>query len=95
MYPNLELEGYKCFAKHRERKKNAKRDSGGFYIRRNICDGINLKKWDYEDGMCLELDKDFFGLEEDTCILNIYMRGSNSTRNDLEVGLDCWENLFE
>ena len=45
--------------------------------------------------MCLLLDKAFFGLKEDTYVLNVYMRGSHSTRQDLDNGLDCWEILFE
>ena len=62
VYFNIELDSYKCFAKHRERKKSAKRDSGGLvrYIRKNICEGITLKHWDWEDGMYFKLDKDFF-----------------------------------
>ena len=94
---NLDLKGYDCFSKHRERKKNSKSSSGGLvcYIRKNISSGVSLKQWDWEDGMCLLLDKAFFGLQEDTFVLNVYMRGSNSTRQDLDNGLDCWEILFE
>ena len=93
----LDLKGYDCISKHRERKKHAKRDSGGLvcYIRKQISQGIKLKPWEWEDGMCLFLDKRFFGLSEDTYLLHVYMRGSNSTRNDLVIGLDCWEILFE
>ena len=59
---NLELKGYDCFFKHRERKKRAKRNSGGLacYIRKNISYGVSLKQWEWEDGMCLLFDKDFF-----------------------------------
>ena len=45
-----------------EEKKNARRDSGGLvcYIKNNIIKGIDNINWDFEDGLCFKLNKNFF-----------------------------------
>ena len=57
----LELEGYTCFSKHRDRKLKSRRSSGGLvcYARHDISKGVTLLDWNWEDGLCLRLDKDF------------------------------------
>ena len=50
--------------KHRIRKKNAKRDSGGLvcYFKKYLFDGVSEIKWEFEDGVCIRLDRYFFWL---------------------------------
>ena len=81
--------------KHRVKKKNAKRESGGLvcFFRTGVLDGISEVKWDFEDGMCLKLDKCFFGWERDMYILFVYMRPGTSSRGDLDVDVDIFELL--
>ena len=76
------LNGYVCFGKYRRRKKRAKRDSGGLvcFVRESVSKGVTIENWDYEDGMCMKLNKECFGWVEDLFLLLVYMRASTSTR---------------
>ena len=64
-FSKIEIDGNERVCKHRKRKKNAKRDSGGLvcYFSKNIFKGVYCEHWDNEDGVCFKLDKDFFWLE--------------------------------
>ena len=94
-HSNVSLDGYKPYCKHRKRKKGAKRDSGGLvvYIREDKIGGVEQVGWDFEDGMCFKLDKLFFGWSEDIYLLCVYMRSAKSTRESMNVDLDCYQVL--
>ena len=83
----------KPFCKHRDRKVNARRDSGGLcvFFRKCIVKGISEVPWDFEDGMCFKLDKCYFGWKEDMYLLCVYMRPEYSSRADLDVDNDIYE----
>ena len=65
----LKLNGFdEPICKHRPRKQNARRDSGGIciFIKPNISKGISPVKWnEFEDGIVLKLDKFYFGFSQD------------------------------
>ena len=59
----LELGGFVCpFVKHRSKRRNAKRHSGGVvcFIKNHIKEGISEEPWDFDDGIIIRLDKVFF-----------------------------------
>ena len=90
----LDLEEFEePYCKHRSRKVNARRDSGGLcvFFRKCIAKGITEITWDYEDGMCFKLDKRFFGWEKDLYLLFVYMRPVSSSRADLDLDIDKFE----
>ena len=92
-HSNLDIDDFVVFSKHRVKKKNARRDSGGLvcYFRKNVAKGVSEMKWLFEDGMCFKLDKDYFGWERDVILLFVYMRARDSTREDMNVGLNCYD----
>ena len=94
---SIGISGFKNFCKHRERRKNAKRDSGGLvvYVKESIEGGVHVEEWDFEDGMCFRLDGVFFGWKEDIFILCVYMRPKSSTRECVNVDVDCYDMLEE
>ena len=85
---NLRVTDYNALFKHRRRKKKAKRDSGGIacFYKKSLSSGITLHDWDFEDGICLKLDKVFFTLENDVFVLSPYIRPQSSSRQDAETG---------
>ena len=85
----IDIEGYKCFKKIRKMKRRAKRPSGGLicYIKESLFKGVETVNFDFEDGMCLRLKGNFFGWDSDLYILHVYLRGENSSRNDLSDDL--------
>ena len=91
------LNGYVCFGKYRRRKKRAKRDSGGLvcFVRESVSKGVTIENWDYEDGMCMKLDKECFGWVEDLFLLLVYMRASSSTREDVNTSGNCYDNVID
>ena len=93
----IDVDDFVVFSKHRRRKKCARRDSGGLvcYFRKQVAGGVSEIEWQYEDGMCFKLDKDFFGWEDDVFMLCVYMRASNSTREDMAEGLNCYDIVTE
>ena len=91
---DLKLRNFKKpFCKHRERKRNARRDSGGLcvFFRNSIVNGVSEIKWDFEDGMCFKLDRCFFGLERDMFFVFVYMRPDSSSRADMNVDINIFE----
>ena len=96
-FSNVSLEGYVSVCKHRKRKVNAKRDSGGLvcYFSEKVCKGISSEPCDLEDGLCFKFDKSFFGWEKDVFLLFVYMRPISSSRNDMDTNVDCYELLFD
>ena len=71
----IDIDNFVTFSKHRVRKKNAKRDSGGLvcYFKKGVAEGVQELKWDeYEDGMIFKLDKDYFSWENDVFLLFVY-----------------------
>ena len=60
-FSNVSLEGYVSVCKHRKRKVNAKRDSGGLvcYFSEKVCKGISSEPCDLEDDLCFKLIKAF------------------------------------
>ena len=93
----IHLEGYESFSKCRFRKQRSKRDSGGIvmFVRNNIAKGVRSVNWDFEDGALLLLKKEYFNFDEDMYIVFVYMRSNNSTRRDLDNGIDAYDILFE
>ena len=95
---DLELKGFaKPVCKHRKRKKNGKRDSGGvcMYFKEELDIGIEHIGWDFEDGLLFKLKKDFFGWEKDLYLMGVYMRSTQSTREDLNDNLNCYDKVLE
>ena len=93
---DVDVKGFISFCKHRKRKKRAKRDSGGLvvYFKENIANGVHEEKWDdFEDGLCFRLDKDIFGWEEDIYLFCVYMRPNASTREGVNIDMNCYDML--
>ena len=82
---DITLEGYEHYAFHRKRKPRAKRDSGGLilYYRTNIAKGIKFLKKFGESVIWIELDKEFFKLEQTIIIACCYVVPQGSSRNDI------------
>ena len=94
----LELDGFVCpFVKHRPKRRNAKRYSGGVvcFIKNHIKEGISEEQWNFDDGIIIKLDKVFFGLEENISLICPYLSPSSSTRNAANVGIDVFDILFD
>ena len=94
----IDIDNFVTFSKHRVRKKNAKRDSGGLvcYFKKGVAEGVQELKWDeYEDGMIFKLDKDYFSWENDVFLLFVYMRSVDSSRENINVGLNCYDIVTE
>ena len=94
----LGIEGYsKPICKFRKRKKSGKRDSGGLcvYFRNEIISGVEEIKWNFEDGLSFKLKASFFGWKEDSYLFCIYMRSNQSTRENINEGLNCYDELLE
>ena len=72
----LVLDGFnKPICKHRVRKKHARRDSGGvcIFLKSRIAKGITVVDWnDFEDGIILKLEKDYFNFAQDIYLFSIY-----------------------
>ena len=96
-FSSIDIKGYVKYCKHRKRRENAKRDSGGLvvYFKEHMNKGVKELEWDNEDGMCFKLDKNVFGWKEDVYLLTVYMRPSNSTRECVNEDIDCYEKLEE
>ena len=96
-YSNLNLDGFIPVAKHRRKKVKARRESGGLvcYFRESIFRGIHEEKWSFEDGLCFRLDKTWFGWDKDIFLLCVYMRSNESTREDMNDDIDCYEILLD
>ena len=94
---NIELEGYQSLCKHRVNIVRVKRYSGGIvvYIRNEMVKGVKVEEWAYEDGICLVLSKDVLGFAEDMFLLCVYMRSKESTREGMNVDLNCYDLLEE
>ena len=94
---NVDMNGFRSFCKHRKRKRTAKRDSGGIvvYFREDIAKGVHEEEWDNEDAMCFRLDRQVFGWSEDMFLLCVYMRPSTSTREGMNLDMNCYDLLEE
>ena len=57
--------------------------------------GVSVVQWDYEDGICFKLDKEYFGWDEHVFLVFVYMRPNTSTRNDLHDGANCYDLLLD
>ena len=95
----LDIEGFcKPICKFRKRKRFGKRDSGGLcvYFRHEIIGGVEEIKWDFEDGLVFKLKGSFFGWENDSFFLIcICMRSNQSTRENINDGINCYDELLE
>ena len=85
------------FCNHRKRKKGAKRDSGGIvcYFRNKYVKGVSVVDWSFNDGICFKLDKHVFNMKNDLFLLCVYMRSSTSTREDVNDGANCYDELCD
>ena len=65
-HSDLDVKGYSKISKMRKLKKRAKRSSGGLevYIKEHLLKGITILQWDFEDGLSLKFDCDFFWLRK-------------------------------
>ena len=92
---SINLEGYEKIVKCRKRLKKARRDSGGIavYYRKNLSSGVKEINWDFEDGVIFKLCKDFFNLQNDIYVLIPYMRPVNSSRCNVDTGIDIFDIL--
>ena len=50
------------------------------YIKEDVVKGVQEIKWNYDDGICLKLDREVFGWERDIYLLCVYMGSNTSTR---------------
>ena len=94
----LRIEGFsKPICKFRKRKRSGKRDSGGLcvYLRDEIIAGVEEIKWDFEDGLVFRLKSSFFGWKEDSFLFCMYMRSNQSTRENINEGVNCYDELLE
>ena len=82
--------------KARKRKKNAKRDSGGLcvLVKNSIADFFEFVEWNNEDGMIVKVKSQHTSINKDLYFVFVYMRPSNSTRNDLTQQYDCFDLLY-
>ena len=65
------------------------------FLKNSLSKGISPINWFWEDGLCLCLNKQFFGFDDNMIILFVYMSGTSSTRRDLDTGTDCYDKLFD
>ena len=90
----LKLEDFaEPICKHRSRRKNARRDSGGLvcFIKKNIFKGVKNINWEYEDGIVIELNKIFFGFNDNLYIIAPYIKPSTSSRNVITCDSDAFD----
>ena len=95
---DLDIVGFrKPFCKFRKRKRFGRRDSGGLcvYFRKNLVAGVEEINWDYEDGLLFKLKGLFFGWKEDVYLFCIYMRSNQSTRENVNEGPNCYDELLD
>ena len=95
---DLDVEGFrKPFCKFRKRKRFGRRDSGGLcvYFRKNLVTGVEEIQWDFEDGLLFKLKGGFFGWKEDVYLFCIYMRSNQSTRENVNEGPNCYDELLD
>ena len=80
-----------------ERGKTAKRDSGGIvvYFKEDVVKGVQEIRWNYDDGICLKFDKFVFGWERDIYLLCVYMGSNTSTREGVNIDMNCYDMLEE
>ena len=92
------IEGFsQPFCKFRKRKRFAKRDSGGLsvYFRKEFIAGVEEIEWVFEDGLLFKLKGSFFGWTEDIYLFCVYMRSDRSTRENINDGINCYDELME
>ena len=91
----IDLNGFKCYKKARQRRKRAKRDSGGIcvFIKNYIVGLFEYIEWNNEDGILFKLSKDNVCTEKDIYLIFYYMRPNSSTRNDLLSDIDVYDAL--
>ena len=97
-YSCVDMDGYAVYRKERVRREGAVRDSGGIvcYFKEFVAKGVSEIEWDAnEDGMCFKLDKDYFGMKEHVFLLFVYMRPRQSTREEINAGVDCFDLLTD
>ena len=59
----------------------------------NLVKGLVNVDWDFEDGLCFKLSKNFFLLEDDAFVICTYIAPYNSTRSDIFTGPDAFDIL--
>ena len=95
-FSDIDVQGYVRISKTRKLKKKAKRSSGGLevYIRENLIKGVSVLNWDFEDGLNLKFDSDFFGWEQALFLFFAYFKPKNSSRADLDNDNNCFNILM-
>lgn len=93
----INLKGYECIKKVRVMKKKAKCPSGGMviYIKSCLFGGVANVNIAFEDGLCLRLNKEYFGWENNVFIVHIYLKGEQSPRMDLNDGVSDFDKLLD
>ena len=78
-------------------KKRSKRPSGGLvcFVKSNLSRGFSEISFDFEDGLCLRLNANYFGWKNDIFIIYVYFKGQNSPRNDMNDGLSPFDILLD
>ena len=56
--------------------------------------GVHSVEWNFEDGLNLKFDNDFFGWENYLYLFFTYFKPINSSRADLDNDTDCFDNLL-
>ena len=65
------------------------------YFREELAAGFESIEWDFEDGILFKLKKEFFGWEKDFYFMCVYMRSTQTKREDLNDGLNCYDRVLE
>ena len=93
---DVDVEGYIRISQVRKRKKHSIRSSGGLevYFKENIAKGIAVEEWLNEDGLNFRFQKEFFGWEKDVFLFFVYFKPKDSSRQDLDNELDCFDKLI-
>ena len=78
---DVHLQGYQAFSNVRPKSSKAKKHSGGLviYVKDSLRPGVKQLPVKNSEYMWIKLDKDFFNLECDIFLANVYLCPSNSS----------------
>ena len=63
-------------------------------LKENLIKGVSVLNWDFEDGLNLKFDSDFFGWEKSLFLFFAYFKPKNSSRADLDNDNNCFNILM-
>ena len=94
---NISFENYSCLVKSRRKRRNAKRDSGGIciIIKNDVLNYFENVDWSFEDGFILKSKCPCTANGKFLYCIFVYLKPSNSSRNELVTDLDDFDVLSE